>query len=206
MIDVRVNVDSKKVEEALGEVLAKKAKLVMARAANRSVISGKSVIKKETAKKYVVLQRDVEAIMKVTRAMSKNPSVKFTFTDDHKNLFYWSKRGRSLVTPAVPISYDGAGNPAPKVYAAHVMRSNAAKELGGKRKPFVQIAAKSGNMALFRRVSEHSRKIEGVAGPALPQIISNKEVMEKFQAASGETLQKRLLHEIDYELSKCKGV
>lgn len=202
MIDARVQIDAKEVEKALGLTLAKKAGLVMARASNRSITTGKSVLKKATAEKYMVRQKDVEKVLKVTRATANKPSAVLTFKDDHKNLFYWTKRQRSVVTPNVPISYDGDGSPLPKVYAAHVTRERGQVELGGKRKPFVQIAKKSGNMALFRRVSTNSRKIEGVAGPALPQIVGNKEVLHKFESKTSEMLLKRLNHEIDYELSK----
>lgn len=202
MIDVRIDVDKAEVERKLGN-LAKKASLVMARASNRSATTAKKVIKQETAKKYMVLQRDVEGILKVTRATGRNPTIKLKYVDDHKNLFYWSKRGgNSVVSPNVPISYDGDGTPLPKVYYAHVLRNQGAKKLGGSRKPFVQIGKESGNIALFRRVSDTSREIEGVSGPALPQIIGNEEVLRRFEEETSEMYLKRLEHEIDFELSK----
>lgn len=202
MIDVSLEINVTDIERRLG-AMANKASLVMARAANRSATTGKKVIKQETSKKYMVQMRDVEGVLKVTRANSKYPFVKLVYKDNHKNLYCWSKRGgNSVVTPNVPISYDGDGTPLPKVYHAHVVRNQGVKELGGSRKPFVQIAKRSGNIALFRRVDDTSRKIVGVAGPALPQIIGNEEVMKRFEKETSEMLLKRLEHEVNYELSK----
>lgn len=202
MIDATVEVSVNDVKRRLG-ALEKKAALVMARAANRSVTTGKKVIRQETARKYMVLQRDVESILKVKRATQRYPLVKLEFEDDHKNLFYWSKRGgNSVVTPNVPVTYDGDGTPQPKVYHAKVERQNGAKELGGNRKPFVQIARKSGNIALFRRTGNSSKEIVGVAAPALPQIIGNAEVLQRFEQETSKMLLERLEHEISYELGK----
>lgn len=202
MIDATIAVYGNSIKKRLGS-LEKKAALVMARAANRAATTGKKVIKQETARKYMVKQGDVESVLKVSRASQRHPLVKLEFKDNHKNLFYWSKRGSgSVVTPNVPVIYDGDGTPLPKVYKAKVERQHGVKVLGGSRKPFVQIARKSGNMALFRRTSDTSREIEGVAAPALPQIIGNNEVLERFEQETSKMLFSRLEHEIKYELGK----
>ena len=60
------------------------------------------------------------------------------------------------------------------------MKNMGKQELGGKRKPFIQIAKKSGNIALFRRVSDGSNKIEGVSGPAFTQIIQNPDTIKNL--------------------------
>lgn len=201
MIDATVEVSVNDVKMRLG-ALEKKAALVMARAANRSVVTGKKVIKQATARRYLIRQSDVEAVLKVKRATQRYPLVKLEFKDDHKNLFYWSRRGSSVVTPNVPVTYDGDGTPQPKVYRAKVERGKGGKTLGGSRKPFVQIARKSGNIALFRRTGNSSKEIVGVAAPALPQIIGNAEVLQRFEQETSKMLLERLEHEISYELGK----
>ena len=82
------------------------------------------------------------------------------------------------------------------------MKNHGKRELGGKRKPFIQIAKKSGNIALFRRASDGSNKIEGVSGPAFTQIIQNPDTIKKFSKETEETLSKRIRHEISLILNK----
>lgn len=94
----------------------------MARASNRAATTGGKVIKLETAKKYMVLEKDVAAILKVSKATKAHPFVSLKYKDNHKNLFYWSNRGRNVVTPRKPVEYGGDGRPSPKVYAARVIR------------------------------------------------------------------------------------
>lgn len=202
MIDVRIEIDKKEEIEKRLKSLGEKANIVMARASNRAATTGGKVIKSETAKKYMVAEKDVTAILKVTKATTARSFATLKYRDNHKNLFYWSNRGKSVVTPRKPVEYGGDGRPSPKVYAARVIRQQGKKNLDGNRKPFVQIAKKSGNIALFRRVDDHSKKIEGVAGPSLPQVIKNVEILRKFEEETAATLLKRLEHEISHELSR----
>ena len=82
------------------------------------------------------------------------------------------------------------------------MRDQGKQELGGERKPFIQIARKSGNIALFRRTGDGTNKIEGVSGPAFTQIIQNPETMRKFNVEIRDVFLKRIGHEIDRVLEK----
>lgn len=198
---IEITVDKDTIERKLGS-LKNRASLVMARAANRAMTTGKKVIKSETAKRYFVRQKDVESILKTTRAKTRYPYVRLIYKDDHKNLVTWNKRGKSVVTPYAPVSFS-SGNPDPEVYYAQVMKGGGKRALEGKRKPFVQIARKSTNVALFRRTGE-GNKIEGVAGPALPQVVGNKEVMERLEKEARETMEKRIEHEIDWILEDGK--
>lgn len=201
MINVSFELDIRDVEKRLG-AMQKKASLVMARAANRSITTGKKVIKQETARKYLVREKDVEGILYVTRAKRRHPYVMLKYQDGHENLFRWNKRsGKVAVSPGRAISYR-KGKPSPKTYKGRMFRNQGLKELGGSRKPFVQISKKTGEMALFRRKNNESKELVGVGAPALPQVIANPEVMRRFEKETAEMLQKRLLHEIDFELKK----
>lgn len=201
MINVSFELDIRDVERRLG-VMKNKASLVMARAANRSIKTGKKVIKQETAKKYLVREKDVEGILYVTRAERRHPYVMLKYQDGHENLFRWNKRsGKKAVSPGKEFSYKDH-KPDPKVYKGRMLQNQSLKKLEGSRKPFVRISKKTGEMALFRRKNDDSKELVGVGAPALPQVIANPEVMRRFEKETAEMLQKRLLHEIDLALEK----
>ncbi|RKI24662.1 hypothetical protein D7V82_14685 [bacterium 1xD8-6] len=201
MIDVSLEFDIGDVEKQLG-AMKNKASLVMARAANRSIVTGKKVLKAETAKKYLVREKDVEAILHVERAARNKPFVKLVYKDEHQNLFRWNERsGKVAVSPGRAISYK-KGRPNPRIYKGRMFRSQSLQKLGGDRKPFVQISKSTGELALFRRKNNESKELVGVGAAALPQEIANPEVMRRFEKEAAETLQKRLVHEIDQELKK----
>lgn len=203
MIDVSIELDLEDVEKRLG-AMKKKASIVMARAANRSITTGKKILKQETAKKYLVREKDVEEILHVTRAARRYPYVKLVYQDEHQNLFRWNQRsGKVAVSPGRVISYR-KGKPSPKIYKGRMFRDQSLQKLGGSRKPFVQISKRTGKAALFRRDGSDPKKLVGVGAPALPQVIANPEVMQRFEKEAAEMLQKRLLHEIDRELKKGK--
>jgi len=201
MIDVSLELDIRDVEKRLG-ALKNKASLVMARAANRSIQTGKKIIKQETARRYLVREKDVEAVLQVTRADRRYPYVKLVYRDVHENLFRWNKRsGKVAVSPGREFAFKNH-KPNPKIYKGRMLRDGSLEKLGGSRKPFVRISKKTGEMALFRRKDNDSKRLVGVGAAALPQIIANPEVMRRFEKETAEMLQKRLEHEIDREVKK----
>lgn len=200
MINVTIHVSEEAVKQRLG-VLANRSGTVIARAANRSVNTGKKAIKQETAKIYNVRQKDVDGILKVTKATASKPVLTLTYKDSHTNLYVFG-RGSSL-TPRFVIQSSDPVNPDPEYVRAKVMRRGGYVPLNGRPKPFVQ-QAKNGNIALFQRVSDKPRApIRGVAAPSLPQVIKNDKVLERFSRDARDMFEKRLLHEIDNVL---KGV
>lgn len=64
---------------------------------------------------------------------------------------------------------------------------------------------RSGHRGLFVQVSgktiNRNRKIEQKFGPRVPDILSNKEVMEKVENKASVRMDKNLAHEVDYLLS-----
>ena len=64
-VDMRIDISYAK--NKLGE-MERKAGLVMAHAANRAASAGKTLLKKETSEKYLVRQKDIEGLVKVTKA------------------------------------------------------------------------------------------------------------------------------------------
>lgn len=198
---VNMHVDTSDIRRRLG-ALERKAGLVMAHAANRAASAGKTLLKKETSEKYLVRQKDIEGLVKVTKAYAGRPYAKIIYKDSHRNLAHWPLKSRNLSPYNKVIQFDYDGKPNVKVYKAAVMRGQGKQELAGDRKPFIQIARRSGNIALFRRTGGGTNKIEGVSGPAFPQIIYNPGTMKKFNEKVNDVFLKRTFHEIDRVLRK----
>jgi len=201
MFVMDMHIDISDTRDRLG-AMARKAGVVMARAANHSAGAGKTLLKKETAEKYLVRQKDISGLVEVKKAYATKPYAVIIYKDGYRNLAHWPLKSRNLSPYNKVIQFDFEGKPNVKVYKADVMKKHGKQELGGDRKPFIQIAKKSGNIALFRRTSDTSNKIEGVAGPSFPQVIQNKDTMEKFNKEIGEVFLKRIGHEIDWILKK----
>ncbi|MBO5032141.1 MAG: phage tail protein [Lachnospiraceae bacterium] len=195
MINVTIHVSEDEVKRRLG-ALAGRSGAVIARAANRSVNTGKKAIKQETAKIYNVRQKDVDGILKVTKATAAKPVLVLTYKDKHPNLYVFGSA--STLTPRFIIQSSDPVNPDPEYVKAKVMKGHGYTPLKGRPKPFVQQAKKTGNIALFQRTSDDPRSpIRGVAAPALPQVIKNDEVLARFNRDAGTMFQKRLKHEIE---------
>lgn len=201
MINVTIHVSEDAVRQRLG-ALANGSGAVIARAANRSVNTGKKAIKQETAKIYNVRQKDVDGILKVTRATASRPVLLLTYKDTHTNLYVFGRE--SSLAPRFVIQSSDPVNPDPEYVKAKVINRGGYTPLKGRPKPFVQQAKKSGNIALFQRISDSPRApIRGVAAPSLPQVIKNDKVLARFNRDAYSMFVKRLEHEIQNVL---KGV
>lgn len=200
MLNTTIYVNEDVVRQRLG-ALANRSGAVIARAANRSVNTGKKVIRQETTRIYNVRQKDVDGILKVTKATASRPVLTLTYKDSHPNLYVFGRT--SSLTPRFIIQSSDPVNPDPEYVRAKVMRRGGYTPLSGRPRPFVQ-QVKNGNIALFQRVSNESRApIRGVAAPSLPQVIKNDKVIERFNRDARDMFERRLLHEIDNVL---KGV
>lgn len=194
-VKVEMKVSLEEVQDRLGN-LDKKAGTIFANAAKRAMTTGKKVIKQETAARYNVRQKDVAEALKESRdKKTRGLTWKLTYKDPHRNLFSFGTK--SVVTPKFPIRSSSPYNPDPKFYSANVEKSTGKQALDGKPKPFVQISKNSQRIALFERESNDPRaEIRGVAAPAIPQIIKNKKVIERFDEEVGNMLRNRIDHEI----------
>lgn len=201
MINTTIYVNEAEIKRRLGE-LSKRSGAVIARAANRSVNTGKKAIKQETAKIYNVRQKDVDRILKVTKATAAKPVLLLTYKDSHPNLYVFGRQ--SSLAPRFIVQSSDPVNPDPEYVKAKVMNRGRYVPLNGRPKPFVQKAKKSGNIALFQRTSNKPRAtIRGVSAPSLPQVIKNDEVLARFNRDAYTMFLNRLDHEIDNIL---KGV
>lgn len=201
MINTTIYVDEAEIKRRMG-FLASRSGVAIARAANRSVTTGKKAIKQETAKIYNVRQKDVDNVLKVNKATSQNPTLCLTYKDTHTNLYVFGRQ--TSISPRYIVQSSDPVDPDPEYIKAKVMKGHGYTKLDGRPKPFVQKAKKSGNIALFQRTSNDRRSpIRGVAAPSLPQVIRNEKVLARFNRDAYTMFQKRLIHEIDNIL---KGV
>ena len=195
MVEVKVEIPYEEIKRRLG-TLQHRSGHVIARAANRSITTGKKVIKQETARIYNVRQKDVEKILKTERATAEHPHVHMVFRDTHQNLAVFGKE--TSLTPRTPVRSSDPFNPDPEYVKARVMNGYSAVPLRERPRPFVQFVGGDRRAILLQRVDNSSRApLRGVSGPALPQILKNEAVVKRFQNETSKMFTKRLNHEID---------
>lgn len=199
---IYIQFDQKELDEIeykLG-ALKNRRNQIIARAVNRAISPARKIVKQETAKHYEINQKYIEEgddgrkAFKHQRASATKPYAVLTYNSPYTNIYKWKGR-RLTVTP----QYAHVGSsPKPKFYKSHALRGAANEALNrGAQKPFVQTGTKKGKRALFVRTSKSRFPIMGLAGPAMSQGIKQPGVMDKIEAQTMATLEKRIKHEID---------
>ncbi|MCI8337947.1 MAG: hypothetical protein HFH62_04565 [Lachnospiraceae bacterium] len=181
--------------------LSRKAGLVMSRAINRTTGHVKTRMKEEAVKRYHVKAGKVSRTISVPKkATMGSPSARILSIGQHPNLISFD------VSPKRAVRTLKSGKRSPKVYLASVKRDSGRKPLAGANKPFI-VEPRRGGIAVFCRLSgsEKSRSntrsgIIGVGGPAIPQMIKNKDILGKVSEDANEMMAKRLDHEIEQVL------
>jgi hypothetical protein len=198
MVNTTIYIDESEVKRRLG-VLESQSGKVIARAANRAYVTGRSAIAKEAGKDYLVTRNDVNnsKVLKITKATASKPTAVLDYKGQHRNLYLWNNK--KAVTPNKVIHWSH-GEPNVKVYKAAVRRGHGRTELTGENKPFIQSVRGGSFTGLFRRqyrqYTARREKLVGIGAPAIPQIVKNDRVMAHFRNSAGPMLQKRLEHEI----------
>lgn len=195
---MRIEVDDKSLVKALG-TLNRKADVVIARAANRTIATTNKALSKGVRERYPkVKDSDVRNALFKRRASASNPTAELTYKSQHENLY---KMG--YVSPTRIVR-----NHDPNYYSAHIMKEAPMVPLRNRPRPFVQMMP-NGHVGLFRRVSDEARsegdkrnKIEAVQAPALSQMMKNEEVLQDAEKVAGAAFLKRIEHEIDWELRR----
>ena len=159
-----------KISSRLGR-LAHKTPVVITRAANKGAAKARTDIEKETTNRYLIQKGRIRSISRFVKASYSKPVARLTYVDSFLNLTKWrGTSGGNALKPMVP--HQGSSRN-PKNYFAHVKRSNPFKALaGGKAIPFVQVAG-NGHKLLFRRLGRSRYPVQGVAAPAIPQVVKN---------------------------------
>lgn len=194
MMEVYVKADTQKLD-AVFLSLGKNTVPVLIDAANRAATRARKVAKDSTADKYWAKKGDIGKKARIKKAGSGKTSASVYFEGVHLNLITYK------VSPRHPVIRRSHKKRLPKVYKASVKRPDGVKALNdAERKPFVA-AVKNGFTGVFRR-KPNSRKIEGVSGPSVPQIVKNKETMKRVYEEAGKMMEKRIEHGIDRALQE----
>lgn len=180
--------------------LSRKASLVMSRAINRTTGHVKTRMSEEAVKRYHVKITKIKRTISVAKkATVGDPSAKILSIGEHPNLISFKVKQSSSWRKLKP-----SGKRVPKFYLASVKKDSGWKPLtGGAAKPFVA-SPKKGGVAVFRRLLKHEKAkypnvksgIIGIGGPAIPQMIKNKDIMSEVNKDANEMMAKRLDHEI----------
>lgn len=186
MIEAYFRFDADMVEKRLGS-LYEKAPVVMSRAANRTAATVAKTMRQEGAKRYRITSANIGKTIRTQRATYTFPYAAVKSTGEHVNL------AKFRVTPNRPVNILQSGERSPGAYRASVRQGQSEVYLTGTKKPFIAVM-KNGYVGMFRR--KNLRTIEGVAGPSVPQMLKNTEIMHVIDTNASEMMQKRLEHEI----------
>ena len=192
MIEAFIQVDPVEVERKLGD-LSHKANIVMSRASNRTITNVTKNMKSEVKKKYRIKSSDIGKTITAKRASVNQPFASVISTDRHPNL------AKFKVSPNRPVKVLKSKKRSPKAYMAAVERTNSGIYLTGENKPFIA-TMQNGFTGLFQRKSVKNRRLKGVYGPAVPQMLKNDAVMRVINQEASEMMMKRVEAEIKHLL------
>ena len=176
MLQVSIDSNIDEIEKKLSEI-TDRSRLVMMRAMNRTARNIATTTKREVASRYFVKQKQVADTLKISKASKSNLEVAVVSKGEKLEL------EKFKVSPREPVK-----ERTPKVYKAAVKKAGGLKPLYGERvsgkqsKPFFA-TTKKGTQGIFFRSRGKAYPIKQVMGPAIPQIIDNKEIMENMNLA-----------------------
>lgn len=194
MLQISIDSNIDEIEKKLSEI-TDRSRLVMMRAMNRTARNIATTTKREVASRYFVKQKQVADTLKISKASKSNLEVAVVSRGEKLEL------EKFKVSPREPVKIISREERTPRVYRAAVKKAGGLKPLYGEKvsgkqsKPFFAIT-KKGTQGIFFRSRSRAYPIKQVMGPAIPQIIDNKEAMENIMKNANETLQKRIEHEL----------
>jgi hypothetical protein len=192
MITVKLDKsEQKKLEKKLRN-LAHKTPNVLARAINRVVSNVGKNIKKNVRENYEISSRDVGETLDLEKA-NKNRLVGRVVSTGNLIPIYNFK-----MTPNIPWQQMSA---TPLEYRVKIKKKEGYKKITGM---FVQILKKTGKISTFERVDKNHYPLRDVYSLSVPQMIGNKEVLDKIEKEANETLRKRVNHEVERMISNNK--
>ena len=189
MLQVSIDSNIDEIEKKLSEI-TDRSRLVMMRAMNRTARNIATTTKREVASRYFVKQKQVADTLKISKASKSNLEVAVVSKGEKLEL------EKFKVSPREPVKIISREERTPKVYKAAVKKAGGLKPLYGERVSGKQSKPKKGTQGIFFRSRGKAYPIKQVMGPAIPQIIDNKEIMENIMKKANETLEKRIEHEL----------
>lgn len=174
-------------------------------AINRTLSSTFTQMKKEVTSKYNIKSSDISGgskykgessnnLMKVTKANKNQLSAKITSRGSTLTLSRFLKR------PTTPDRYKGKS--ALKRPGVVVMVKKERKNITTNNKAFVA-KGKGGVIGIFKR---RGKEMVMLRTASIPQMIGNKDILEKLRVSAIAKLQERIAHEIEYRINKAKAV
>lgn len=193
-MNVTIETNTDEVVERLSEI-TEKSKLVMMSSMNRAASTVSTSVKKEVSARYFISQKKISETLHIERASTSNLTASV--------ISRGSKLGleKFKVSPLRPVKLSKNGKRTPKVYKAAIKKAGGLKPLTGKNilgrknKPFVAIMP-NGHEGVFIRETWDAYPIDSMMGPAVPQLVGKKEIMEVVTKKANETLQNRIEHEL----------
>lgn len=189
MINLKIETNEKQMKDIVWQLrkIPEKIPIISARVANRVVSTIRKEISKTTMKEYVVKSKIIKDTMSFYKANSQQPNAKVKLSGNRIELYQFK------VSPNIPRT-----EKPPKAYKAKV------KKNGGFKKIYHAFVADIGGMGMHERETKSKFPTKRLYGPSVPEMVGNEKVSGEILKAGQETFNKRLVHEIEYELEKLK--
>lgn len=203
-----ISIDTTKLEN-LSKVMKKAppeiAQKALPAAVNRTLTTVSTQMQKEITTRYKIKKSDITGgkkyksessnnLITVKKASSKNPSGQLTVRGSTLTL------SRFLQGQKVPISHKGKTMKAIK----RLKSPKVQVKRGGVKsvnRAFIQRA--KGTTGIF--VRDENNKLRMLRTLSVAQMAGNKEVLKVAEQTAIDTLEKRMVHEIEYRLNKMAG-
>lgn len=189
MIDLKVEANEKEIKELIWKLrnIPDKIPVISARVANRTVSSIKTEISKITRKEYIIKSKMIKDTISNLKATTQNPTVKLKLSGNRLPLYQF-KTSPSEPRPQNP----------PKAYKAKVKKTGGFKRI---QNAFVADIKQRG---ISERLGKSRTPTKPLYGPSVPEMVGTDKVSTEVLKKAQETFDKRLKHEIEYELEKMK--
>ncbi len=182
-------IDAKELRQITIELnkLPKQIPQASASALNRTLDFTATRIKKEVTAEYSIKSGDVSKTLKKKRASKSN-------------LYsYIQSRGYSLSLAKFPHS-PRKYTISPKTVKVKVKKEGGYKPINTQPKAFVQTM--NGAINIWKRKGPERMPVIMLRTLSIPQMVSNKDTMNRIQNAASKKLQERVNHEIKWRLDK----
>ncbi len=179
MIEIRMNEDALRAAILAYRIAPKETGRGIATAINRTITHSKATLSKTARARYVVRAAAIKSSIHTTKASAQKLTGKL------------ESRGKTL-----PLGVFRT-----KVYKKGPMKAQVLK--GGGMKPIKGLFIRDSFKKPYpvQRIGKRTN-IRLPAGPSVPQMIGNKNVLEKASPEMSEFFNRRVIHEIEYRMNK----
>lgn len=197
--------DFKKLAKELDKLKKNGTKQAIMAAIKRTITHVKSTTSKEIRKDYEIKSSVVGKTMNEgTKKIDSSKLAASIIVRGRPLTLY----GNFKVTPQNPpisaVKFGAGSQLVGKKYKVRI-RIKKGKSVVIKTNPSAFIAPFSGKLQVSKRDGQKRLPISILRTVSVPQMISNEKVAERISQASGEMLDKRVKHELEYRIKKLKG-